>query len=272
MCAITARGGRQTVKHEGIVVSIDPIAGLVKQIVGDDFEVTTLLPLGASPETYSPTMQQVAKAESADLVFCLGTLPFENELIGKTCKEDRIVNLSTNVELIAGSCHHHHDHHHHSADPHIWFSVDELVQIVDNIECALAVKHPDSTKYSINCQQLKERIASLKESYKQMLTTAPRSFLIYHPALGYLAKSLSLNQIALENEGKSPTPSSLAAISDLVKREGVEVMFYQKEYPLEVIKPIADILGVKLVEINPLSEDIIEEIDRVINIIAGQNE
>jgi zinc transport system substrate-binding protein len=96
--------------------------------------------------------------------------------------------------------------------------------------------------------------------------------LIYHPALGYLAESLSFNQIAVENEGKSPTPASLSELVKKVKAEGIEVMLYQKEYPLDIVQPIADILDVKLVEINPLSGDIIGEIDRIVNIIAGRYE
>lgn len=258
-----------------ITVSIEPIKGLLEEITGDDFEINTLLPIGSAPESYSPTMQQIARLEESTLVFYIGTLPFENELISRA-NNKHYKRLSDGVELIDGNYHHHHEdgseHHHHTSDPHIWVSLDELSTMVDNIGEALQGRYPDSLKYIANCQQLKAKIQERKESYKQMLITAPRNILIYHPALGYLSKTLSLNQIALENEGKSPTPSSLAEVVEIVKSENIKVMFYQREYPIDVVKPIADILNVNLVEINPLSEDIIGEIDRIINIISGQYE
>lgn len=90
--------------------------------------------------------------------------------------------------------------------------------------------------------------------------------------MGYIANSLGMTQIALENEGKSPTPTTLTNIINIVEEEDIEYMLYQKEYPIEVVQPIADILGVKLVQINPLSTSIIDEIDRVMNILIGKNE
>ena len=39
-------------------------------------------------------------------------------------------------------------------------------------------------------------------------------------------------------------------------------------YPYEIIKPIVDVLGVNMVQINPLSANILKELDRVINTIS----
>lgn len=256
-----------------ITVTIPPLKGIVEEIVGDDFDVNILLPEGASPETYSPTISQISDLENSEFVFYIGTLPFENELISRIDGE-KCVSVSSGVRLLAGGCRHqdhhtHNTHHHHSTDPHIWFSIEELSTIVDNIDAALTKAYPDSLKYHINCQDIKANLARKKQQYQQLLNSANDSFLIYHPALGYLANSLGLKQIALENEGKSPTPAALTDIVDLVKREHLSVMLYQKEYPIDTVQPIADILGVKLVQINPLSTDIIGEIDRVINILCG---
>lgn len=274
--SVTSCREQQHLNNKSITVTIEPIKGLLENIVGSDFEINTLLPAGATPENYSPTMQQIAKLEDSEFVFCIGTLPFENQLIKQTKQSgDKFVDLSSGVELVSGCNGNHNeqnDHHHHSTDPHIWVSMVNLSTMVNNIDKALSSKYPDSLKYSVNCQRLIAEIEAKKESYKQMLITAPKDILIYHPALGYLSKELGLNQIALENEGKSPTPSSLADVIEVVEKEGIGVMFYQKEYPLDIVKPIADILGVNLMEFNPLSADIINEIDRVINIISKGNE
>lgn len=264
---------QKTVSQE-ITVTIPPLKGLVESIVGNDFRVNVLLPEGATPETYSPTINQITSMEESEYVFFVGTLPFEKEIL-RSNRGEKFINVSNGIVLISGECKHKDNnahHHHHSADPHIWFSLEELSKIVDNIENALMSNHPDSTKYFTNSQRVKLKIEGNLRRYQQMLTTSPKSFLIYHPAMGYIANSLEMTQIALENEGKSPTPTTLTNIINIVEEEDIEYMLYQKEYPIEVVQPIADILGVKLVQINPLSTSIIDEIDRVMNILIGKNE
>lgn len=255
-----------------ITVSIEPLKGIVEDIVGDDFQVNTLLPAGTSPESYSPGIQQIADLEKSEQIYIVGTLPFENEVIRHTNYGlNKVVNLSQGINLLHSSeCNN--NAHHHAIDPHIWVSLDELATMVENIEAALMESYPDSIKYSINSQRVITNIKCQKESYEQLLITAPKSILIYHPSLGYIANTFSFKQIPLENEGKTPTPSYLTKIVDIVKKEGLEVMIYQKEYPLSIIQPIADVLGVNTVEFNPLSSDILGEIDRVINIITGNYE
>lgn len=276
-----------------IAVTIPPLQGLVAEIVGNDYRIECLLPSGSSPETYSPTARQIAGLSDAEFVFTIGTMPFETEIV-KRLKNQRnnIITTSAGIELLTGCGHHHHEgahhpedkisihnhastthsHHHHSSDPHVWLAPDELQVIVDNIASEIIAAHPDSTKYIANYEQLKAKLEARKLHYAELLKNAPKSFLIYHPALGYLAEDYGLEQISLENEGKSPTPSALANIVDKVESEGLNVVLYQQEYPLDVVQPIAEILGVKLIEINPLSSNIIAELDRIIAILANNYE
>ena len=262
-----------------IVVTIPPLAGLVEEIVGADYQVVTLLPSGATPENYSPTARQVAALSDAEFVFSVGMLTFEQELMQRVGSEGvaNVVNVNKGVELLAGGCSHDHEdehshHHHHAVDPHIWMSPRGLMQIVDNIAQALVTKHPDSMRYKTNSEALMAKLAERSEAYGEVLKSAPREFLIYHPALGYLAHEFDLEQVALENEGKNPTPSALAEIVNKVQLEGIEVLLYQQEYPLDVVKPIAEILGVKLVEINPLNKNIIAELDHIVEQLTNKNE
>ena len=297
-------GGRnaRNVYEKQIVVTIPPLQGLVKEIVGEDYEVACLLPAGASPETYSPTARQVSMLADAQFVFTVGTLSFEQELVGRLENQrDKVVVTAEGIELLAGCGHSHnvaeeahehecehgeeadheavaehgehaHSHHHHSVDPHAWLAPRELQVIVDNIAREIVTQNPDSTKYRANYEQLKAKLERRTEAYREVLISAPRAFLFYHPALGYFAKEYGLEQISLENEGKSPTPASLAEVVDRVEREGLKTMFYQQEYPLDVVKPIAEILGVNLVQINPLSGDIIGELDNIVTRLTNSNE
>ncbi len=288
---ISCSGSKQA-NGRKIVVTVAPLAGLVEEIVGEDYEVVILLPSGSTPENYSPTPRQIASLEGADMVFMLGTMNFEQQIVKRfeNQHDNTFVNVSNGIELIAGGCTHSHSHERHDCDceqhshkehtehrhigtdPHIWLAPGTLEVIVDNIAEEIIAQNPDSTKYFANYKQLKAKLQQRKEHYRELLITAPRSLLIYHPALGYLAEEYGLEQISLENEGKSPTPASLAEIVDRVEREGLGTMLYQQEYPLDIVQPIAEILGVNLVEINPLSKDTITELDRIVGALTNSNE
>lgn len=263
-----------------IVVTIPPLEGLVERIVGEDFDVVCLLPSGSTPENYSPTARQIASISDAECVFYLGTIGFEHELVKRAENEqnsNKFVRVDDGVELLAGGCcdhdHHHHEgHHHHGTDPHIWLSPSTLEVIVDNIAREIVRQNPDSVRYVANYEQLKATLAEQQTRFGEMLKSAPKAFLIYHPALAYLANDYGLEQISLENEGKNPTPAALANIVNKVESEGIKVMLYQQEYPLDVVKLITEILGVNLLEINPLHKDIITELDRIVEVLTNSYE
>lgn len=264
-----------------ISVTIPPLKGIVNQIVGDDYEVNVLLPSGTSPETYSPTISQLTAVSNSDFVFTVGTLNFEQTLANslKDNAKGQIISTSEGISLIEGTCNHAHHHdleehhsHHHSIDPHVWMSHKGLLKIIDNITNALVINNPDSVSYIANAERVKNQITAQMSKAEATFDNAPKSFLIYHPALGYFAEEYGLEQISLENEGKNPTPKSLAEIVEKVDDDNLTVLLYQQEYPEDVVKPVADILGVNLFQINPLSEDIITELDRVINILSARDE
>ena len=279
-----SRKASKTTSDKVMIVSIPPYYGLVKAIVGDDFDVQVLLPEGSSPETFSPTIRQIAVVQNSEMFLSGNLMEFEKTLTKRLAEHRsvKVINISEGCKLIEnehdecgceeGNQHHAHlhSHHHHGAvDPHVWMSPFELETITQNIGKAICVAYPDSVKYMANLQQLIGELRSRQIAYGEQLEVGgQRHFLIYHPALSYLARDYGLVQISLENEGKNPTPASLAEVVDVVNKCGIRQMMYQSEYPQEVIKPIVDILGVNMVQINPLSADILSELDRVINIIS----
>lgn len=284
LCTLPSCSQKRDKNHnkEQIVVTIPPLQGLVEEIVGDDFEVSALLPTGSSPESYSPTPSQLVKIEQAEVVFYVGTLDFEQVIMKRFARKNvnNLVDCSKGVTLIEGSCmhgrHRKHDenkaqhHHHHGSDPHIWLSPYELEVVAKNIGQAICALYPDSSKYVANSEKLIAQIRARQEAYGTQLTQAnTKMFLIYHPALGYLARDYGLEQVSLEHEGKVPTPVVLANIAEkLAAEEATLPLLYQAEYPENIVKPLAEILNVNLLKINPLSSNILAEMDRIINTIS----
>ena len=270
-------GGRKTTSDADIVVSIEPIKYIIEQITLGDFDIEVLVPQGASPETFDPTPRQAISLNNAKLVFATGLIDFEQELL-KRLENRNIIDLSHGIELIEGSyshAHHNHTHAHHShgVDPHIWTSPQELRVMAKNAYNAIAQLYPDSTQYTEAYNKLEQELESLdmecRSAIKASYTTA---FAIYHPALTYYARAYSLEQIAIEDEGKEPSAKHIAHIIDETKEKGVTSLLYQSEYPRSVVDVVAKDMGIEPTEINPLAGNPLQFIRDVTRTITGKKE
>jgi zinc transport system substrate-binding protein len=266
-------GSREIVIENRAVVSIAPLKPLVEGILGDDFEVSVLVPQGASPETFEPSPKQLREVESARFVFGTGLLEFEQELLHRVARNEQIINLSQGIDVIAGTCSHaHHGHscgHKHGIDPHVWCSPRTLGKMADNAYQAIKQAMPDSTKYAMAYNSLTIKISELNKEVAEMCNKSSRkSFIIYHPALTYLARDYGLTQVAVENEGKEPSAKRLAKIIELARTEGIKHIFYQSEFPASSIAVICEDANATAVEINPLDENILENIHHIATLIT----
>ncbi len=266
-------GNREIKVENRAVVSIAPLKPLVKAILGDDFEVTILVPQGASPETFEPTPKQLREVESAHFVFGTGLLEFEQELLHRVARNEQIINLSQGIDVVAGTCSHaHHGHacdHKHGVDPHVWCSPKALGKMAENAYNAIAQAMPDSTKYAEAYNALNSSILTLDQEVTEMCQKSSRkSFIIYHPALTYLARDYGLTQVAIEKEGKEPSAKHLAEIIEHTRKDGIKHIFYQSEFPASSVEVICQDTGATAVEINPLAEDIFENIHRIATLIT----
>lgn len=274
---------RKIVVENRAVVSIAPLKPLVENILGDDFEISVLVPQGASPETFEPTPKQLRDVETARFVFGTGLLEFEQELLHRVARNEQIINLSQGIELITGTCSHAHhshnatcehdcthEHHHaHGIDPHIWCSPKALGKMAENTYNAIAHEMPDSTKYGERYTTLCIKLLELNEEVSELCRQSPRStFFIYHPALTYLARDYGLTQVAVEHEGKEPSAKHLARIIEQVQKHGVKHIFYQSEFPASSVEIICKDCNATAVEINPLEEDVLENIRHIVTLIT----
>lgn len=274
---VVASCGNREIKVENhAVVSIAPLKPLVESILGDDFEVTVLVPQGSSPETFEPTPKQLQQVESARFVFGTGLLEFEQALLHRVARNEQIINLSQGIEVVAGTCSHAHhahsncSHHHaHGIDPHIWCSPKALIKMSENAYSAISRELPDSTKYHERYNALNTKLLELDNEVTEMChNSTHKSFVIYHPALTYLARDYGLTQIAVENEGKEPSAKHLAEIIEHTRNDGIKHIFYQSEFPASSVEVICQDTGATAVEINPLAEDIFENIRRIVTLIT----
>ncbi len=258
-----------------ITVSIDPLRFITEQITGNDFEIQVLVPPGSSPETYEPTSAQMLQTARSKAYIEIGLLDFEINLeqaIRENMPQVTLIKSSDRVPLLAEHCGHTHndEEHVHGVDPHIWLSPTRLKIIAENIYNGLSAIYPDSLKYKANYSTFCKRIDSLDRSLDTLLTPEKRGFLIYHPALTYLAADYGQTQISVEVEGKEPSPAYLSRLIDSAKALNINKILYQKQFNKSTVEAVAEELDLTPVAIDPLAENVIENIESLARLIANR--
>lgn len=268
--AVGCRSQKTKSDSKTIYVTIAPLKLIVDDITCNDFDTRVLAPNGASPETFEPTAGQIAALTDSRMVFEIGLIDFEHGLMDKLDDKTTIVNLSTGINLLEGSCSHmHHGGHKHGIDPHIWTSPRALKQIATNVYTAVAQQYPDSTKYQRAYTTLLSRLDSLDRYVSRRLAeTGTKTFMIYHPAYTYYATDYGLQQIAIEHDGKEPTPKQLTSLIDIARRDSVKYILYQPQYSRDKVAGIAAEIGAQAIAIDPLCEDITQGIKNLTDLIT----
>ena len=201
--------------REQLSVSIEPLNFLTRQIAGDDFEINVLVPPAASPETYEPTPAQMKRVANSAAYVEIGLLDFEHKLersIRENMPGVRIVRTADSVPVLTGE--HGHGHDGHGTDPHIWTSPRNLRVMAATLLSQLESMYPDSTRYRENYERFANRMDSLDHALQAIFADGPRTFVIYHPALSYMARDYGLTQLAIEDEGKEPSGNHVRTLVD----------------------------------------------------------
>lgn len=256
-----------------LYVSILPLKYILRNIVHDDFQIKVLVPAGASPETFEPTPKQFVELNRARFIFNVGLIDFENALLDKINNPDKIVDLHTGIQLIEGACSHgsHQagDHHAHGVDPHVWTSPKALKIMARNAFEAIQRAFPDSTKYADAYKRLQQQLEDLdNRTHDKIKRSGVEAFIVYHPALTYYARDYGIRQMTIETDGKDPSARQLAELIRTARQYGINKVFYQNQFPKSVVEVLARDMKARYVEIDPLDEQVVGNIDRITDLIV----
>ena len=247
-----------------IAVTIPPQAYFVSRIGGDAVKVETLMPANADHETYEPNMSQLGRLKGVQLFFRIGhpAFVFESLWLNKLLHEggDKaavVVDMFTPEQFIPG-------------DIHVWESFAGGRSMAHATVTELKKLNPSRSQFfEENYLKLSAEIDELEKSAKQSLAWRKRASIVaYHPAWGYLCRELQVEQLAFEHEGKDPSPVLIAQILKRAKVEGITQILADRHAPQASVEMIASELHGKVVIVDPLEPDWLENMRRITTAIS----
>ncbi len=246
-------------------VSILPQAYFVERVGGERVDVSVMVGPGQSPATYEPRPKQMAELGKARLYFRIG-VPFENVWMGRISKANpdlKMIDTRCGIKLLSMKSYQHGNdqaQRHHTKevkDPHIWLSL-RLVKIqATNICQALIAEDPSRKGYfEANLRAFLDDLDKLdKEMTEKLRRLSMRKFMVFHPAWAYFARDYGLDQIPVEIEGKQPSAKVLASSIEQAKKEGIKVIFVQKQFSKKSAAAVARAISGRVIQVDPLASD-----------------
>jgi zinc transport system substrate-binding protein len=254
----------------GVVVTVGPQEEFVKRVGGDRVNVTVMVPPGADPHTYEPLPSQMKQVQDAQIYFQVGSgIEFELTWMDKLTSMNsqmKVVNTSTGIQLIPNTA-----EGEEGSDPHVWVSPRNAKIMVENIYQALVQEDPQNKDYyTKNRDEYLKELDDLDKNITQTMSGKNNTkIMVYHPAWGYFCKDYNLQQVAIEQAGKEPTPQNIAFLVDTARNESIKVIFVSPEFSTSNAQVIANEIGGKVVVVDPLSQNYLENMKNVAEAFAS---
>lgn len=247
-----------------IAVTIPPQKAFVNAVCGNLAEIITVVPPGYSPESYELAPSQRKELAKASLYFSIGVNA--EQTILPAVENIKVVPLHSEVSAVFPDIFFEGG----GRDPHIWLSLKRAAVMVDVIAREMIlIDGVNSERYRENAARYKERLQDADKNLINVLSGVKnKSFISYHPAFGYFADDYSLKMYTIEKDGKEATITHLQQMIDFAKLQNIKMIFYQKEIDSARSKAFAEELGGKTIQLEPLSENYIENMNNMAEIMA----
>ena len=225
----------------------------MRQAGGNEVRVTSLVPAGADPHTYSPTPSDVRAIAGADLVVMngLGVDDWLTPLLAEAkLSASALVQLGPNepgVAYLAGT------DGTGSVNPHLWMNVAYAELYVKRIVAALQAAAPaKQAALQASGDAYLARLAALDTAIRAQIATIPpanRKLVSYHDAFPYFAAAYGLTIVGsvVPSPGQDPSAGQVAALIDAIRASGVKAIFSEAQFNPKVEQQLAAEAGVTVV-------------------------
>jgi zinc/manganese transport system substrate-binding protein len=214
---------------------------------GGTANVITVIPNGADPHVYEPSLSDRSQLESAVLIVANG-LGFEAPLLDTiSAVEDgggrvvRIGDFVTSLDFAevdsgglvpGGSGSGGADASDHGIDPHVWFDPIRVVGALDHVAEQMVEAGLDRESVTICLADYRDRLIAADIEIARLIDLIPperRLLITNHDALGYFADRYNLEVVGTVIPGSSTesesNPAHLARLEERIAEAGISSIF-----------------------------------------------
>lgn len=241
-----------------LVATTTILGDVVGNVVGDDARVEVLIPVGADSHDFQASAAQIAELNRAALVVANG-LGLEEGLEGAlaAAADDGVRVLEVGPLLDPVPLESEEGEQHGGLDSHVWLDPLRMAEAARLIAAQLAEIDP-ATDWMTRAEEYAAELAAADEEIAAQLSTIPedeRRLVTNHESLGYFARRYGFQVVGVVIPGGStlgdPSSAHLAELVEVMRREGVRVIFGETVEPGVLAAAVASELG-EDVEVVPL--------------------
>jgi len=233
-----------------VAATISTIAALVQAVGGDKADVVSIVPVGASPETYDPAPHDLVALANAQLIVKngAGLELWLDKILNNVAKPGtKVIVLSDGMPVegakAAGE----------PGNPHLWLNVAYAQAYVHKIAAALRDVDPaNAPYYRANERREIARLGELDTWIRGRIAIIPaanRTMLTFHDAWYYFDERYGLRDVgAIEpSPGQEPSAAYLSALIAQARANHVRAVFAEPQFSPKLAQALAASAGIKTV-------------------------
>ena len=249
-----------------VVVTTNILGDVVENVLGDQVEVTTLMPPNSDPHSSQISVQQAAMMSDADLIVSNG-LGLEEGLQQHLDRaEDAGAPMLVAGDEIAVVPYAEGDAE-GAPDPHFWTDPATMVDVVDALEASAGqIDGIDLEQLARDATEYRDALASLDTDMAEAFEAIDpdrRSLVTNHHVFGYLADRFDFRVVGAVIPGgttlAAPSAADLRDLSEAIAEAGVGTIFAESSHPDRLVQVLASEADVDVDVVELFTESLTEK-------------
>ena len=219
----SACGEQKTSQKPIIVTGLTPIAALIRVIVGDEYEVLSIIPNNTDPHYFNLKPSDAMILAKANTIIALDD-HFDGKILTTADNTKKMYLLNEDSDNYSDEhSGHNHSGHDHTSNPHLWLSYEHLGDLSQKITEILIAEFPENkTVFQNNNKIFNDSLQKSYTQIKKLYTDSDKQIFVVqrHRVWDYLLEELEINLIATvyEYEGEQVSVKKMVTIIDKINQ------------------------------------------------------
>lgn len=246
-----------------IVTTVAPITNIVQNIVGNEKNVTGIVPNGIDSHTFEPVPTDAKLLANADIIIVNGL-----DLEIPTLKlAEKVKAPDTPIVQLGNSTLQEEEWQYDFSfprelghpNPHLWTNIALVIRYAEIIRDNLITLNPQHTdNYTMNTVAYVEKLQQLDRAIFNCVESIPennRKLVTYHDSFAYFAPRYGMEVVAAVQPSNfsEPGPQEIIRVIEQIKKEAIPAIFGSEVFPSKVMEQIAREAGAQFID--QLSDD-----------------